>query len=55
MGIAPGSANSANGRKVENHKVLIHDNFSKLILVADAMGQGQPACQGEWKMCRKKK
>jgi hypothetical protein len=23
--------------------------------VADPMGQGQPACQEEWKMCRKKK
>jgi hypothetical protein len=25
------------------------------LIVADAMGQNQPACQGEWKMCRKKK
>jgi hypothetical protein len=27
----------------------------KFVAVADAMGWGQPACQEEWKMCRKKR
>jgi hypothetical protein len=30
-------------------------DFTYGVLVSDRKGQGQPACQGEWKMCRKKR
>ncbi len=34
---------------------LMMSIYHKDLHVADTMGRGQPSCQEEWKMCRKKK